>query len=157
MKTLLKNSVTLLIVMLAWVACADNVVHHSYRYIARKGWDRNDTLTFDVQITDSMPTHYRLYAQIRNRTDYPYQNLLLLVSHNLQDSSIVVTDTVRCTLANDAGRWTGKGWGALFQTFFNVNEYTARYPVGARTVKVVHGMEDQTLTGINDVGIRIEK
>ncbi|KAA6318982.1 Gliding motility lipoprotein GldH, partial [termite gut metagenome] len=61
------------------------------------------------------------------------------------------------TLANDTGRWKGKGLGGLFQTFFNVNEYISQYPIGAYTVHVIHGMEDQTLTGINDVGIRIEK
>ncbi|KAA6329659.1 Gliding motility lipoprotein GldH [termite gut metagenome] len=157
MKKLLKNTVPLWIIMLALVACADNVVYHSYQHIAGKGWDKGDTLTFNVRITDSMPTYYHLYVQIRNRTDYPYQNLLLLVRHNLKDSSIVVTDTVRCTLANDAGRWKGKGLGGLFQTFFNVSEYISRYPIGTRTVNVIQGMEDQTLKGINDVGIRIEK
>jgi gliding motility-associated lipoprotein GldH len=60
-------------------------------------------------------------------------------------------------LANDAGRWTGKGWGALFHTFFDVSEYTARHPAGTRTVKVIHGMADKLLMGVNDVGIRIEK
>ncbi|KAA6346675.1 Gliding motility lipoprotein GldH [termite gut metagenome] len=157
MRYLLKNAVPLLILMLATVACADNVVYHSYRYVAGKEWDRDNALTFDVQITDSVPMRYHLYVQIRNRMDYPYRNLLLLVSHNLQDSSVVVTDTVRCTLADETGRWEGDGLGGLFQIDFNVNEYVAHYPAGVRTVKVVHGMEDQTLVGINDVGIRIEK
>jgi gliding motility-associated lipoprotein GldH len=158
MKHLLKNAVLLLILMPAVVACADkDVAYHSYLYVPEKGWDKDDTLTFDVQITDTVPTHYNLYVQVRNRSDYPYCNLLLLVNHNLKDSAVVVTDTVRCTLADDAGRWEGEGLGGLFQAYFHADEYIARYPVGSRTVTVVHGMEDQTLQGINDLGIRIEK
>jgi gliding motility-associated lipoprotein GldH len=55
------------------------------------------------------------------------------------------------------GRWTGKGWGYLFQSTFDIGEYTSVNPVGMRTVKVIHYMDDETLTGINDIGIRIEK
>jgi gliding motility-associated lipoprotein GldH len=157
MKNLLKNSILFIVVAVLLIACMDSAVYHSYRYIAKKGWNRDDTLTFDMQIPDSTPTHYYLYVHVRNRTDYPYQNLLLSVSHNLQDSSVVVTDTVRCILANTVGRWTGKGWGALFQAAFDIDEYTSVNPAGMRTVKVIHCMEDETLTGINDIGIRIKK
>jgi gliding motility-associated lipoprotein GldH len=156
MKNLLKNSILFIVVTLLPVACTENIIYHSYRYISKKGWNRDDTLTFDIQISDSTPTHYYLYAQVRNRTDYPYQNLLLSINHNLQDSSVVVTDTVRCILANEVGRWTGKGWGSLFQATFDIGEYTSLNPVGMRTVRVIHCMEDETLTGINDIGIRIK-
>jgi gliding motility-associated lipoprotein GldH len=157
MKNLLKNSILFIAMIFLPVACMDNVVYHSYQNISKKGWNRNDTLTFDIQILDSISTHYYLYAQVRNRTDYPYQNLLLSISHNLQDSSVMVTDTARCILANAVGRWTGKGWGSLFQTTFNIGEYTFVNPVSMRTVKVIHCMEDETLTGINDIGIQIKK
>jgi gliding motility-associated lipoprotein GldH len=158
MKNLLKNSALFIVVTFLPVACMeDHVVYHSYQYISKKGWNRDDTLTFDMQILDSTSTHYYLYAQVRNRTDYPYQNLLLSISHNLQDSSVVVTDTVRCILANTVGRWTGKGWGSLFQSTFDINEYISVDPAGMRTVKIIHCMEDETVTGINDIGIRIMK
>jgi gliding motility-associated lipoprotein GldH len=157
MKNLLKNSILLLVVTVLPVACTDDVVYHSYRYISKKGWNREDTLTFDIQVPDSTPTQYCLYAQVRNRTDYPYQSLLLSVSHNLQDSSVVVTDTVRCILANALGRWTGEGWGSLFQATSKIGEYTSVNPAGMRTVKLIHWMEDETLTGINDIGIQIKR
>ncbi|KAA6345414.1 hypothetical protein EZS27_007020 [termite gut metagenome] len=157
MKNLLKNSILFIVVTFLSVACTDNVVYHSYRHISKKGWNRGDTLIFDIQISDSTPTHYYLYAQVRNRTDYPYQNLLLSISHNLQDSSVVVTDTVRCLLANAVGQWTGKGWGSLFQATFDIGEYTSVDPAGMRIVKVIHCMEDEIVTGINDIGIQIKE
>ncbi|KAA6338521.1 Gliding motility lipoprotein GldH [termite gut metagenome] len=158
MKNPPKHSILVAVITaLILAGCTDNIVYHSYRYIPGKRWNRRDTLTFDVPIADSFPTYYYLYVHVRNLPHYPYQNLLLLVSHNLQDSSVMVTDTVRGILASETGRWAGKGLGTLFQITLPVNEYTVDYPAGVRTVRVTHGMEDETLIGINDVGIRIEK
>ena len=38
-----------------------------------------------------------------------------------------------------------------------LSNLSARCIPGNYTVKIVHGMQDEKLTGLNDVGIRIEK
>jgi gliding motility-associated lipoprotein GldH len=155
MKNLLGNSVVAMMILTV-TACTDNTLYHSYQYIPKKGWKGEDTLSFEVYIPDSFLTYYHVSAHIRNRNDYPYQNLLLLIDHNLQDSSAIVTDTIRCMLADEEGWWTGMGWGDLYQTVFDVGNFTTDRS-GKRTVKITHGMKDDTLVGINDVGIQIEK
>ena len=44
----------------------------------------------------------------------------------------------------------------IYQTAVFVKSVRPLHP-GNYTVKMVHGMQDEKLTGLNDVGIRIEK
>ncbi|KAA6352220.1 hypothetical protein EZS27_000402 [termite gut metagenome] len=157
MKYLPKNSICFFVVTLVMTAaCTNNVIYHSVQDVPRKGWSKNNAFFSNVQITDSILTPYHLYVQIRYHNDYPYQNLLLFVSHNLQDSSVIVTDTIKCTLTDKYERWTERGWGSLFQKTLNKKDFTVHYP-GTRTIKIFHGMQDEILTGINDIGIWIER
>jgi gliding motility-associated lipoprotein GldH len=89
-------------------------------------------------------------------TEYPYRNLYLFIHENLLDSTVWRTDTIAVNLADSTGRWTGNGWGSIYQTAVFVKSVRPLHP-GNYTVKIVHGMQDEKLTGLNDVGIRIEK
>lgn len=155
MKSLLKNSLFLLGTACLTVACKDSIVYHSYQPIRSEGWGKSDTLFFDVPLSDSL-TNLHLYAEVRNRSDYNYQDLYLFISQNLEDSTSWKTDTLEFILAGKDGKWNGTGWGSLFQSALPIG-YTATRHSGKYTFKVVHGMKDDILTGINDIGIRIEK
>ncbi|KAA6307970.1 hypothetical protein EZS27_040355, partial [termite gut metagenome] len=99
MKYLLKNGICWFVV--TWVitaACTNNIIYHSFQDVPKEGWNKNNAFFSNVRITDSIPTSYHLYVQIRFHNNYPYQNLLFFVSHNLQDSSVIVTDTIRYML-----------------------------------------------------------
>ena len=122
-------------------ACNENTVYHSYQSLPNEGWGKSDTLSFQCPVTDSIPGTLRLFAEVRNRSEYPYRNLYLFIHENLLDST---------------GRWTGNGWGSIYQTAVFVKSVRPLHP-GNYTVKIVHGMQDEKLTGLNDVGIRIEK
>lgn len=155
MKSLLKNSLFLLGSACLMVACNDSIVYHSYQPIPTEGWGKSDTLLFNVPLSDSL-TNLHLYAEVRNRSDYDYQNLYLFISQNLEDSTSWKTDTLEFVLANKDGKWNGTGWGSLFQSAIPIGSAITRH-AGTFTFKVVHGMKDGKLTGINDIGIRIEK
>lgn len=131
-------------------------MYHSYHSLPNEGWNKSDTLFFRVPVTDSLPSTLKVFAEVRNRTDYPYRDLHLCIRHNLQDSTTWRTDTVTITLADSTGRWKGKGWGSLYQS--SVFMGTVRVAgAGEYTVEIVNGMKDEKLKGVNDVGIRIEK
>jgi len=58
-------------------------------------------------------------------------------------------------LADRDGKWSGSGWGGLYQSSVSLGkEYISP---GNYTFKVIHQMPDEYLKGINDVGILIEK
>ena len=89
-------------------------------------------------------------------TEVNTRNLYLFIHENLLDSTVWRTDTIAVNLADSTGRWTGNGWGSIYQTAVFVKSVRPLHP-GNYTVKIVHGMQDEKLTGLNDVGIRIEK
>ena len=122
-------------------ACNENTVYHSYQSLPDEGWGKSDTLSFLIPVTDSIPPTLRLFAEVRNRTDYPYHNLHLFISQNLADST---------------GRWIGNGWGSIYQSAVFIKSVRPLYPANY-TFKIMNGMKDEKLSGINDIGIRIER
>ena len=156
MKSLLKNSFFVLFSACLLTACNENTVYHSYQSLPDEGWGKSDTLSFQIPITDSIPTTLRLFAEVRNRIEYPYHDLHLFISQNLQDSTVWRTDTLAFSLADSTGRWTGHGWGSIYQSETFIKSVLPLRS-GNYTIKVINGMKDEKLQGLSDVGIRIEK
>ena len=106
-----------------------------------------------ISYKDLMPdVHFEHMGQI----PYPYQDLHLFISQNLQDSTVWRTDTIAIHLTDSTGRWFGKGWGSVYQSETFIRSVRPLHP-GNYTFKVVSGMKDDVLQGINDVGIRISR
>lgn len=156
MKSLLRNSIFCLLGTYFLSACNEHTVYHSYRSLPSEGWRKSDTLFFQVPITDSIPTIVQVYAEVRNKSNYPYQSFYLFLQQNIPDSTIWKTDTLQIEMADKNGKWKGTGWGSLFQSSVPLGYLHIKYP-GNYTFKAIHGMKDDILEGINDIGIRIEK
>ena len=157
MKKLLRNSLSYLFAACVAVACSnENTVYHSYQSLPDEGWGKSDTLSFPLSVTDSIPATLRIFAEVRNKIDYPYHDLHLFISRNMPDSTVWHTDTIVLSLADSNGKWTGKGWGSVYQAETFVKSVQPLHPSNY-TIKVMSGMKDLKLQGINDIGIRIEK
>ena len=156
MKPLHRNNIWLLFltVVLLATACDKKTVYHSYHAIPTEGWKKSDTLFFDIPVKDSL-TQFNLAAEIRNKSNYVYRNLYLVISHNLEDSTVWKTDTLLLILADKEGKWNGTGWGSLFQSELPIGTIAIQHP-GNYTLKIIHGMQDEILKGINDIGIKID-
>lgn len=115
----------------------------------------NDTIVFEVSINDTTNAH-NIYFNVRNTSKYQMQNLYVFI-HTIAPNGMTLTDTFECYLADDKGRWTGSGWGDLYDNQF-IYKKNIRFPVsGKYTFKYTQGMRTETLQYISDVGIRIEK
>lgn len=156
MKSLFRNSLLSLWGVILATACYTDTVYHSYQSLPCKGWSKSDTVFFQVSLTDPLPNTLKVFAEVRNRTDYPYRNLHLFVCHNLPDSTNFRTDTLEFSIADKEGKWQGNGWGGIYVSECPVREEQEVHP-GKYTFKVIHGMKDERLMGINDIGIRIQK
>ena len=156
MKSLLKNSILSLFSACLLTACNEHTVYHSYQSLPNKGWGKSDTLSFQIPITESIPPTFRLFTEVRNKSNYPYHNLYLFISQNLQDSTVFLTDTITINLADSTGKWLGNGWGSIYQSAVFFKSVRPLYP-GNYTFRIISGMKDEKLNGLNDIGIRIEK
>lgn len=152
-----RNSILCLLgTCLAGSCIEQKTAYHSYQPVPAKGWVQRDTLFFNVPLPDSAATHWHLYAEVRNRSDYPYRDLYLIIRHNLPDTLQWKTDTVKFVLTDREGKWTGTGWNGLFQSTVPAGTVDTRHP-GKYVFKVTHAMKDESLKGLNNVGIRLER
>lgn len=130
-------------------------VYHHYESLPAEGWHTGDTLRFETQVPDSQ-VYCRLNVEVRNRNDYPYRNLPLRIACLTADSLQLPPDTLDIFLANDDGGWLGTGLGNYYQLSQFVGSVHIRKP-GTYTFQITCLLPDTVVTGINDIGIRLER
>lgn len=145
----------LFVVCALFCSCDERTVYHTFRSVPLSGWARQDTLSFDVSIDDTLSL-YELYVEVRHRNDYPYSNLALLLSYTTPASSCCLMDTLQLNMADERGVWYGKGWSDLY--LHTVHAGTLR--LGRRGdyhFRLTGAMSDTLLRGLNDVGIMLRR
>ena len=94
---------------------------------------------------------------IRHTTDYPYNNIYLFRSIE-STQGIEYTDTVDVELANSLGIWNGSGMSNLKTIEFSIGKGAVRFYNDERyTLKIIQGMRDTLLYGIQNVGVQFEQ
>jgi len=113
----------------------------------------DDTWNYDQIVDFSLP--YDLFLQLRNSGIYSYNNIWLFVE-TLAPNGNLLRDTLEIKLADETGRWLGKGIG-------NVNEMQVPYKQdafflnrGIFKVSIQHAMRDSALVGVMDLGFRLQ-
>lgn len=148
---------TLLIAVLTLfgAGCQQPVVYEEHLPVPSEGWPQDQKLTFQAEITDTASLH-ELYLDVRNTTAYPYRNLFLFLDIRFPEGTIL-RDTLEATLAERSGEWTGKGFGAIKTNRFLFRDQVWFPQQGTYTFVIQHGMRQQQLEGIADIGIRIQR
>ena len=135
-------------------SCGKNTVYSKYQPVSNKSWNKQDVYFFNFQITD-ISVAYNVSLQLRNNDQYPYQNLWI-INEEAHPSGVSVKDTIEYMLADDFGKWTGNGI-TLYQSSINLRNNYHFPDTGKYTISVMHGMRDDDLKGIENVGLLIEK
>ena len=136
-------------------SCDSNRVFEDNAEIKDLQWDTSHVVGFDVEIKDTVSPH-NFYVNVRNADAYPYSNLYLFIRTKFPDGR-ASNDTLEVVLADEKGRWLGDGLGDIWdnRVLFKRN---VRFPMeGTYRFEYRHGMRDNPLPMIMDVGIRIEK
>jgi gliding motility-associated lipoprotein GldH len=132
----------------------DQVVYNHYLAIDRSAWEKGKEYYFTFQI-DENTVPYNITLEIRNNNLYPYQNLWILLKGE-PPVGPMVRDTMECMLADDFGKWLGNGI-SLFQTSFPIKTNYFFADTGRYTFSFRQGMRSDTLKGIQEIGLLIEK
>ena len=133
-------------------SCNESKVYDKYDHTPLSGWEKNDTLRFDIPrlTADGM---YESTLGLRITDNYPFMGLTLIVEQRLMPADTIFTDTVKCKLTDRNGKTRGKG----------VSYYQFRFPVtkmqlskgDSLHIRVRHDMKREMLPGISDVGISL--
>jgi len=134
---------------LALAACGrPDTSYAGFADIPADGWAYADTLDIEPTLPDSV-TVGRLAVAVRHTNGYEYRNLWLEIATPMLDS--VTADTVNVQLADDYGRWYGRGVGVSYMT---ADTLPGSYCLTrGRAVRVRHVMRVDTLPGIEQVGL----
>lgn len=121
--------------------------YSEYRRVPDYGWRYADTLRYTPVHDDSLCMG-RLVVGVTHTGAYPYTDLWLEVSYT--DGTAPRRDTLRLPMVDRYGSWRGRGIGSMFQLTDTLRR--GMHPSGTR-VGVRHIMRDDTLRGVNQVGI----
>lgn len=141
--------------ILIFASCVNDDVYLKYVTINPNGWSEDSLCVFDVPIADSM-ANYNIYINVRNKNNYPYQNLWLYINRTAPDST-VTSDTIEFYLADQRGKWLGTGIGSILEMPVLYQQYAKLKQRGTYKFEIIHGMRDSILVGINDIGLQIEE
>ncbi|MGZ2370927.1 gliding motility lipoprotein GldH [Ancylomarina sp. YFZ004] len=136
-------------------ACQDSPVFENYIDIPNHEWSKENIARFEVEITDSIQLH-NISVNIRNTGKYPYSNLWLFIKQIDPDGKIS-EEKFECHLASDTGEWYGSGFGNIFDLQMLYKPAILFTRPGLYTFEMVHGMRDENLPGIVNIGIKIDK
>jgi len=143
----------LLLFSFLMAACSSNVVFQDSKQLPSYGWDKDSVVVFNYTATDTLGT-YDIVIDIRNAGNYRYQNFWLFVKSTSPDL-IEFRDTLECVLADNHGRWIGKGGGSLYQLPVSFLQQVKFPKLGDYRFELIQGMREDTLIGIHDIGLRI--
>ena len=146
--------ILIIIASCLFLSCSKKTVYNKFQPIKNKVWDKQDEYFFTFEITD-ISVYYNISLQLRNNDMYPYQNLWVLSEEKLPDNTSV-RDTLEFMLADDFGKWKGNGI-TLFQNQMTLRDNYQFPDTGKYTISIRHGMRDNDLKGIADIGLLIEK
>jgi gliding motility-associated lipoprotein GldH len=149
---------TILVMLLAFMtlsACNTSTVFQESQSPGTEKWDYRQPIVFETEINDTLALH-ELYLVVRNNTDYAYSNFFLFLDIRFPDHTIL-RDTIECFLADKSGKWTGKGFGRIKTNQFLFRDNVWFPQSGNYTFSFRHGMREEAISGITDIGIRIDR
>lgn len=91
----------------ALTSCNGNMVYDKYDHTPLAGWEKNDTLSFDIPrlTADGM---YESSLGLRITDNYPFMGLTLIVEQRLMPADTIMLDTVKCELTDKTARQKAK-------------------------------------------------
>lgn len=132
--------------------------YSSWEQLPAEGWAYTDTISLlpvDTTLTDNDSIlDGTLHVALRHSNAYPYSNIWLELTYH-GDGPYMLRDTINMPLADLYGRWLGSGFGAGYQRELIVKPDT-RIDL-TRPVTLRHIMRVDTLRGVEQIGILVEK
>jgi len=141
--------------ILLFNGCREASFYEKTFKITEEGWNSVDTLDYEVEVSDN-DHPFNFYINIRNNNEYSYSNLYIFLETQFPDNTIS-RDTLEFLLADKSGKWLGKGQGRIRENDFLIRSNFLFPQSGTYNFSIEHGMRTDNLTGIEDVGIRIER
>ena len=146
----------LLLVAALLSSCHEGEVYYRFHPITNGSWSKETSLDFRLDSLRVSPgRRYDISLEIVNSSQYPYQNLWLLVQQNVTDT-LSTTDSIEIKLADAHGKWQGSGSAGLYQLSIPYKTGIALDSARAYLIRIRHGMKNDALKGVEKVGVKVK-
>ena len=126
-----------LLALLMLCGCQQQVAYHAFCHIDEPGWDKTDTLHFDISPV-ARDGNYRLDAELRTDKDPSKESF---------------NNKIDCNLISETGVIEGDGI-SYFQYQFYVRGLSLHQGDSVH-ISLTHNMKREIMPGISDVGVKL--
>ena len=133
-------------------ACIGGTYFHSYKPLPEEGWERRDTICFDLPQADH-DFNGTLTIGLRTKAYIGMQDIVLAVEQLNDSAEVCRRDTIRYPLTNTEGDALARG--------VNHHQYeTEQLPISMKkgqggSVRIHHLMRNELVQGFTELGIKI--
>ena len=145
--------VCMAVALLMSTACSRRMVYDKYVNTPLAGWEKNDTLTFNIPGM-AAPGTYSQQVGLRMTSAFPFTSISLIVEQRIMPRGKVLTDTIKCPITDIRGNFLGDGISS-FQYMFPLREVTLNKKDSIH-VSIRHNMKREILPGVSDIGLKME-
>jgi len=147
--------IVIIILIFCSVACTNDSIFRDNFKVPDSEWHINNKANFKVNIEDNT-IPYNVNINVRHNTNYRYRNIFLFI--NITDpKGKNIQDTANLILADSKGKWLGSGLGDLRSITYTYRNRVLFPENGEYSFVIEHGMRDDYLKNISDLGLAIEK
>jgi gliding motility-associated lipoprotein GldH len=151
----IKFTFLLFVIGITFYSCDSNRVYDEFKDIKDGIWKQTETINFEVQISDTL-SYNNVLVNVRNSGSYKFSNLYLFLN-TVYPNNKISRDTIDCLLADNKGKWLGKGLGDLKDCQYLLKKSMRFHQKGIYSFEFEQAMRVDKLEGIKSIGIRIEK
>ena len=150
---MMRRSFLLPLIGLTLAACTGGTVFHSYKPLPKEGWDRCDTICFDLPKAEK-DINGTLFIGVRTTANINYQDIVLAVEQCLSSPIAYRCDTVRYPLVDAEGLALSPG--------INYHQYESQQVPfhlmkgQSASVRIHHLMRHEVIPNITELGIKID-
>ena len=151
---MMRRSLLFPLIGLTLAACTGGTVFHSYRPLPKEGWDRSDTICFDLPKAEK-DIDGTLFIGIRTAANIGYRDVVLAVEQDFASPMVYRCDTIRYPLADAEGFALSPG--------VNYHQYESQHlPFHLQkgqsgSIRIRHLMMHEVIPNITELGIKIDK
>jgi len=135
-----------------FICCDPHRVYDHYVHTPLQGWEKNDTLQFNVPRLNRSG-HFTMSLGMRISEGYPFTSISMIVEQRIYPGKRFHRDTIKCEFDRQD---PSQNNGVSFYQF----SYPIRKIVLAKGdslhIRVRHNMKREIMPGISDVGIKLE-
>lgn len=134
--------------------CDESVVYHHYVSTSILGWEKNDTLEFNIPrlITTD---RYREEIDVRISNEYPFKSINLVIEQQFFPGKRVKRDVLRCQFTDAKGHFEGHGTN-FYQYRYVLDDVILRQNDSVH-ITIKHDMKREIVPGISDIGVRLTR